>query len=102
MVATRGVLTTRCREQHGWLTVNLFQDSDLGDERGRRSREKHAPIEVIFQCEILGHEYSLTILFHHVEVVRRVHAALEQNPAHGSSLKRISRISRPRTCWLHT
>lgn len=41
--------------------------------------QEHAPIEIIFQRKVLGYEYGLPILLHHVEVVGRVHATLEQN-----------------------
>lgn len=41
--------------------------------------ETNALFEIVFEAEILRHEHSLSILFHHVEIIRRIHSALEEN-----------------------
>ncbi len=42
--------------------------------------ERRVPFQVIFKCKILSDKDSLPVLFDHVEIIRWIHFALEQDP----------------------
>jgi hypothetical protein len=60
---------------------------------------KDVPVEVVLEGEVLGHQYCLTILFHHVEVIRRVNFALKEDTLVIAELwKDIVMAKIPHTC----
>jgi hypothetical protein len=60
---------------------------------------KDVPVEIVLEGEVLGHQYCLTILFDHVEVIGWVNFALKENALVKVELGRnIVMAKTPHTC----